>query len=294
MKRAYPEISIAGAVVAVTGAARGIGLATAARFAKKGARVAMADLDGDAVRAAAQTVGKQAMDYQVDAGEPASLQAFVDAVERDIGGIDILVNNAGIMPIGAFLDEPQEVTRSVFDVNVFAHLNVARMVAPGMIARGRGHIVNVTSAAGKIHSPGLASYTAAKHAATAFSRSLREELRPHGVSVTAVLPSATNTQLVDGIPLGVLRLGVITPEVVARRIESTAHSRPPLAGAPIGLTPILATANLIPEWLWLFGRRLVNADLTMGPIDRGVRAEYEARIAANAKRHLDRSQETTS
>ncbi|WP_102144389.1 SDR family NAD(P)-dependent oxidoreductase [Mycobacterium hubeiense] len=283
MTRAYPEIPLTGAVVAVTGAARGIGLATAQRFAKRGARVAIGDLDGAAATDAAGAIGPQARGYQVNVTERDSFEEFVDAAERDLGAVDVLVNNAGIMPIGPFLDEREEVSATTFDVNVFAHMHAARILAPRMIRRGRGHIVNVTSAAGRLHSPGLATYTASKHAALAFSRSLREEIRPHGVSVTAVLPSAVNTQLVDGIPLGFIRFGVIPPSMVARRIVATVRSRPPLAGAPIGMTPLLAAANLVPERLWLLGRRIVNADRTMGPIDRDARAQYDARIDANLR-----------
>ncbi|BBY55234.1 SDR family NAD(P)-dependent oxidoreductase [Mycolicibacillus koreensis] len=282
MSRPYPAIPMAGAVVVVTGGARGIGLSTASRFIARGARVAIGDLDELAAQTAAASLGESARGYQVDVGDTESFRAFLDRVEDDIGPVEILINNAGIMPIGAFLAEPEEVTRATFAVNVFAHMTAARIIAPRMIARGRGHIVNVTSAAGKIHSAGLAGYTAAKHAATAFSRSLREELRPHGVSVSAVLPSAINTQLVDGIPLGVVRIGVLPPSIVARRIESTVRRRPALAGAPHGLVPLLTFANLVPEWLWLAGRRLVNADRTLGPIDRVARAEYDARITANA------------
>lgn len=279
--RTYPEIRLAGAVVAVTGAARGIGLATAQTFAKRGSLVALGDLDGPAVKDAAAAIGPEALGYQVNVTQRNSFAEFVDAVEDEFGPVDVLVNNAGIMPIGPFLNERDEVTATTFGVNVFAHMHAARVVAPRMIDRGRGHIINVTSAASRLHSPGLAGYTASKHAALAFSRSLREEIRPHGVSVTAVLPSAVNTQLVDGIPLGLVRFGVISAAMVARRIVATVRSRPPLAGVPFGLTPLLAAANLVPERLWLLGRRLVNADRTMGPIDRDARAEYDARIEAN-------------
>lgn len=283
MTGTYPAIPLTGAVVAVTGAARGIGLATARLFAKRGAVVALGDLDEAAAESAARAIGSRARGYRVNVTDGDSYQRFVDAVERDLGPVEVLVNNAGIMPIGPFLDESEETTAATFGVNVFAHMHAARIVAPQMIGRGRGHIVNVTSAASRVHSPGLASYTAAKHAALAFSRSLREEIRPSGVSVTAVLPSAVNTQLVDGIPLGAIRLGVIPPSMVARRIVSTVRTRPPLAGAPAGMTPLLTLTNLIPERLWLWGRRIVNADRTMGPIDRDARAEYDARIAANIR-----------
>lgn len=280
----YPEIPLAGAVVVVTGAARGIGLATATRFAHHGATVAIGDLDGDAARTAAAALGRGSRGYPVNVTSPAEFRTFLDSVEDELGAVDILVNNAGIMPIGPFLDESEDVTRAVFEVNALSHTYAARIIAPRMIARGRGHIVNVTSAAGKLHSPGLASYTAAKHAATAFSRSLREELRGHGVSVTAVLPSAMNTQLTDGIPLGILRIGVLPPSVVARRVVATVRTRPPLAGAPLGMTPLLTLSNLVPERIWLAGRRIFGADLTMGPIDQKARAEYNGRIAANAER----------
>jgi NAD(P)-dependent dehydrogenase (short-subunit alcohol dehydrogenase family) len=276
-------IEIGDAVVAVTGGARGIGRATAKAFHARGARVAIGDLHGDAAQEAARALGDRAWGFGLDAGDRDSYAAFVAAVEEHIGPIDVLVNNAGIMPVGPMLDEPDDVSHAQMNVNFWAHYHAFKLVAPGMVKRGRGHIVNVTSGAGKVHTAGLAVYCATKHAATALSRSVREELGGTGVTVTAVLPVAVNTQLTDGIPLhllpfGIERVFVLEPESVADAIVGTLKRRPALAGVPRALVPILDIAQLVPERAWLVAKRLTNANITMGPIDREARREYDSRI----------------
>jgi short-subunit dehydrogenase len=128
-------------------------------------------------------------------------------------------------------------------------------------------------------------YCATKHAANALSRGAREELDGTGVSVTAVMPAAVNTQLTDGIPFDFLPFGlernfILKPESVADTIVGTLNGRPALAGAPRGLVLALDFAQLVPEPIWMLARRLTNADRTMGPIDRSARREYDARIEA--------------
>jgi NAD(P)-dependent dehydrogenase (short-subunit alcohol dehydrogenase family) len=273
------------AVVAVTGGARGIGFATAKAFAGRGARVAIGDLQADAADDAARQLGERGWGFRLDAGDRGSYANFVAAVQEHVGPIDVLVNNAGIMPIGPLLEEPDDVSAAQMRVNFWAHYYGLKLVAPGMVSRGRGHIVNVTSAAGKVHAAGLAVYCATKHAANALSRSAREELAGTGVTVTAVMPAAVNTQLTDGIPFdflpfGLERVFILKPESVAETIVGTLKNRPALAGTPRGLSTALDVLPFIPEPVWMLSRRLFNANRTMGPIDRDARSEYDARIEA--------------
>jgi NAD(P)-dependent dehydrogenase (short-subunit alcohol dehydrogenase family) len=273
------------AIVAVTGGGRGIGLATAKAFAAHGARVAIGDLQLEAAVAAARELGEHAWAFQLDAGDRDSYGAFVASIEEHVGPIDVLVNNAGIMPIGPLLEEPESVSVAQMNVNFWAHYHAIKLVAPGMVQRRRGHIVNVTSAAGRIHAAGLAMYCATKHAANALSRSAREELDGTGVTVTVVMPAAVNTQLTDGIPFDFLPFGleramILEPESVAATIVGTLKGRPALAGTPRGLATALDLIQLIPEPVWMLGRRLTKANRTMGPIDRAARREYDSRIDA--------------
>jgi NAD(P)-dependent dehydrogenase (short-subunit alcohol dehydrogenase family) len=275
----FTPIGISGAVVVVTGGARGIGLETAKQFLASGALVVIGDLvESDAV-AAASAIGAL-RGYQLDAGSRESYEQFVETVERDIGPIDVLVNNAGIMPIGPLLAETEAVAAATLKVNFWALYHSAQVVLPLMIDRRRGHIVNVTSAAARIHAPGLATYVASKHASTGFSRSVREEVLQYGVSVTAVMPSAVQTQLVDGIPINRWeRRGIIAPSRVGRAIVGTLRRRPAAITVPRGLGALLVLADFVPERLWLLGRRLTNADRTMYEIDRLRRREYDSRIS---------------
>ena len=139
--------------VVITGAARGIGEATARRLAAAGHRVALGDLDVDLAERVADdiTAGRSgtAVAAHLDVTSPDSWRAFL-AATADVGPVDVLVNNAGIMPLGSVLKEPDEVTRTIFDVNVFGIINGTKAVAPGMVERGRGHIINVASAVGRV------------------------------------------------------------------------------------------------------------------------------------------------
>ena len=148
----------------------------------------------------------------------------------------------------------------------------------------RGHFINVTSAGGAIHSPGLATYVASKHAATGFARGVREELVGTGVTVSVVMPSAVQTELVSGIPFKRWeRRGIVTPESVAQRAVGTLRRRPAVVGAPRGTVAAVRAYHIVPEWLWLLGRRVVGADRTVQPYDKTARKAYDTRIEVQVR-----------
>ncbi|WP_370249774.1 SDR family oxidoreductase [Nocardioides sp.] len=279
----YGRIDLDGALVAVTGAARGIGLQTATAFAARGARVALGDLDADRAAAAAAELGPQASGHALDVTDRASVDAFLAAAEQHHGRpLDVLVNNAGVMPNGPFLDQRDDVDRLTMDVNVYGVIHGMRAALPGMIERERGHVVNVCSLAGKFPLQGLAVYNASKFAAVGLTAATRLEVERHGVSVSAVLPSAVRTELSSGIDYGVLP--DCDPEDVAAAIVGSVRSRAAEIAVPgyVGAMQVLST--LVPEGMMRIGRRLLRDDAAITGVDPTVRQRYLDRILASDAR----------
>lgn len=182
--------------VAITGGARGIGLATAQALREQGAQVVVGDIDAAACEDVATRLGIPAL--RLDVTDRASFAEFLDRAEEELGGLDVLVNNAGVMPIGALVDESDEVTRRILDINTYGVITGTKLAAQRMVLRGTGHIVNVASMAGEMYSPGLATYCASKFAVVGFTDAIRVELAASGVKVSAVLPTFVNTELTAG------------------------------------------------------------------------------------------------
>ncbi|QIS09239.1 SDR family oxidoreductase [Nocardia arthritidis] len=267
----YPEIDLTGARVLITGAGRGIGAATAELFAAKGSEVVIADVDGAAAEACAAALGAKAVELDVR-----SRGQWDDAV-AGIGSVDILVNNAGVMPAGAFLDEPDVVGQATIDINVWGLIHGMRAVAPGMIERGRGHIVNVASLAGKIPIPGLAVYNASKFAAVGLSAATRLEFAGRGVSVSCVMPSAVRTRLSAGLTLG-HGMPTVDPEDVAAAIVRTCATRKAEVAVPNYLGVIDVAIAATPERAIRLFRKLIDGDRALHPADATVRAKYEKQV----------------
>jgi short-subunit dehydrogenase len=268
-------IQLDGAAVAITGGARGIGLATAKAFAAKGSRVFIGDLDADLAATAAAEIGAHGQALDVRSRE--SFAEFLAAPQALGLPLTVLVNNAGIMPAGRFADEDDAITDAILDINVKGVLIGTKLALPGMLERGTGHIVNVGSYLGKMPAAGLATYCASKHAVVGFSEALRDELAGTGVTVTAVLPSAVRTELTAGVKLGGL-LPTVEPEDIAAAVVATCAHRRAVVAVPAWVRVYEPTAGLVPDRLVAAVRGRLTRDRVLETLDTAARSAYEARV----------------
>jgi NAD(P)-dependent dehydrogenase (short-subunit alcohol dehydrogenase family) len=189
-------VELEGAVVVVTGASSGFGELAALRFARAGSHVVLAARRLKRLEALAERIGSEggsAIAVGCDVTELGQLTALRDRVTEAFGRCDVLVNNAGIRG-GPFITADLEYLDRVIDVNLRAVVRGTKLFLPMMLERGRGHVVNVASLAGRIVPPGAAVYGATKHGVVAFSEALYYELGPRGILVTSVNPGFSPTE----------------------------------------------------------------------------------------------------
>jgi clavulanate-9-aldehyde reductase len=185
-------------VIAVTGASSGIGEATALACARAGAAVALGARRVERIEGLAQQIvaeGGRAIAIRTDVGEEAEASAFVERAHSELGRLDVLVNNAGVMLLGPIEDADTEEWRRMIHTNVFGVLYCSHAALPLMRAQGSGHIVNVSSVAGRVARAGSGVYNLTKFGVGAFSESLRQEGVAMGVRVTTIEPGAVATEL---------------------------------------------------------------------------------------------------
>jgi 3-oxoacyl-[acyl-carrier protein] reductase len=203
-RRTHLSRSIAGQTAIVTGAASGIGRATARLFADEGARVAVLDVNRDGVTALAEeiaAVGGAAAGWCVDVADAASMAGVVDAVRDRFGPIDILVNNAGVGaggPIDA--DDYEAQWNRALRVNLTAQMQLIRLCLPDLVRQGQGRIVNVASTEGIGATRFTGPYAASKHGVVGLTRALGVELGARGVTVNCVCPGPINTGMTAVFP----------------------------------------------------------------------------------------------
>ncbi len=180
----------------VTGAASGIGRATAFELARRGARLSLADIDETGVRSVASALaadGHDARAYDVDMANEDRVANLASRAVRDGGPVDVLVNNAGVAVVAPLLKTSAANWDWVFGVNVLGPIRLTRALLPSMLARGDGDVVMVASLAGLVGAPGMVAYTTTKFALVGFAQALRLEVADAGVGVTVVCPGFVRT-----------------------------------------------------------------------------------------------------
>ena len=193
--------SIAGRVAIVTGAASGMGRATARLFASEGARVAVTDLDLAACEAVAAECSANARAYALDVADKDAISRVVAQIAEDFGGIDILVNNAGVSSFCALDDDAYEdLWHRALSVMLTAHQRMVRSALPWLRQSDAARIVNVASTEGLGATPGDTPYVAAKTGVTGLTRGLAVDLGPEGITVNCVCPGPIRTAMTDKVP----------------------------------------------------------------------------------------------
>jgi NAD(P)-dependent dehydrogenase (short-subunit alcohol dehydrogenase family) len=270
--------SLAGQVVAITGGARGIGRATAAALITQGARVAIGDIEAELAERTAQELGGGTIGLPLDVTDRASFKAFLDEVESRLGPLDVLINNAGIMPIGPFVQESDATATRMIDINLHGVIFGSKLALERFLPRGRGHLVNIASSAGKAGFPGGATYCATKHAVVGLSEAINAEVRDTGIEVSVVMPVVVNTELGSGLP-ETRGFKPVEPEDVANSIVEALQTGRFDVFVPKSIGALFRAQALAPrramEWL----ARTLKGDQVLANPDHAARAAYEERMA---------------
>jgi NAD(P)-dependent dehydrogenase (short-subunit alcohol dehydrogenase family) len=269
--------SLAGQVVAITGGGRGIGRATAAALIGRGARVAIGDIEAPLADRTAAELGAGTVGLPLDVTKRASFAGFLEQVENRLGPLDVLVNNAGIMPIGPFLEETDACAERMVDINLHGVILGSKLALERFVPRGRGHLINIASIAGKAGAAGGATYCATKHAVVGLSEALRQELYRSGVEVSVVMPIGVNTELYSGLPQP---RGFKTPEpedVAGAIVDALQRPRFDVY-VPKSVGAVIRATGLLPRRAQEAVARFFESDQALTSPDRNARAAYDARI----------------
>ncbi len=221
------EKQLEGQVALVTGASRGIGLAIARKLAGMGVRLSISARNEQRLRQAAEEIGRgrTVATVRADVTRPEDIAQLVAKTESSLGPIDILVNNAGIGVFGPVQNASERDWDAVLDTNLKAAFLLSKAVAPGMIQRKSGHIINIASLAGKNAFAGGAIYCASKWGLLGLTQCMAEDLRSHGIRVSAICPGSVNTEF--SLPHGKKDTSkMLQPDDVAHAVETILTQAP--------------------------------------------------------------------
>jgi NAD(P)-dependent dehydrogenase (short-subunit alcohol dehydrogenase family) len=269
--------SLSGRVVAITGGARGIGRATAAALISQGARVALGDIEASLAERTAQELGSGTIGLPLDVTSRASFDQFLTEVETKLGPLDVLINNAGIMPIGPFLEETDATATRMIDINLHGVIFGSKLALERFQRRGRGHLVNIASAAGKAGFSGGATYCATKHAVVGLCEAIRAELRGTGIDISVVMPVVVNTELGSGLPT-TRGFKAVEPEDVANAIVDALQYGRYEVFVPKSMRGMVRLNALMPRAVVEAVGRALKGDQVLANPDHSARAAYEERM----------------
>jgi short-subunit dehydrogenase len=271
--------NIRGRTIAITGAARGIGYATAKALLARGARVVIGDRDVAVLESAVAGLSSlgQVSGHPLDVTDKESFATFLDKARSDgAGHIDVLINNAGVMPVGPFLGQSEQAVRSAIEVNLYGVLTGCRLVLPEMVKRRSGHIVNIASMAGMVAVPGQVVYAGTKFAVVGLSTAMADEFAPQGVEVTVILPTFTNTELIAGTKATGAQKPV-QPEEIAAAIVKALDKPKTHVSVPAPLRFVGAVTSMLgPRGRRWLSKQMGN-DRVFLDFDTRARQDYETR-----------------
>jgi uncharacterized protein len=274
------RLSLENSVVLVTGASGGIGRRLVLDFAARGATVvgcARSEKELQATLAEAHHYRADASVYVCDVRDPHLVHEMVKEILAERGRIDILVNNAGHGTYASFIDQETETIEGIMRTNFLGAVHCIKEVLPRMVERRSGHIVNISSVAGQIGSPNMASYCASKFALNGLSESLYHELRPFGVFVSLVCPGQVATRmplLLEQEAAGV-RLPTalaLTAEDVSGAVIRSIEKRRFAVAIPLWLAWICRLKGLAPNLFQLVSHYALRMRLARSPSEGGRRA----------------------
>jgi short-subunit dehydrogenase len=271
--------NIRGRTIAITGAARGIGHATAKALLARGARVVIGDRDVAVLESAVAGLSSlgQVSGHPLDVTDKESFATFLDKARSDgAGHIDVLINNAGVMPVGPFLGQSEQAVRSAIEVNLYGVLTGCQLVLPEMVKRRSGHIVNIASMAGMVAVPGQVVYAGTKFAVVGLSTAMADEFAPQGVEVTVILPTFTNTELIAGTKATGAQKPV-QPEEIAAAIVKALDKPKTHVSVPAPLRFVGAITSMLgPRGRRWLSKQMGN-DRVFLDFDTRARQDYENR-----------------
>ncbi|WP_151713775.1 SDR family oxidoreductase [Acinetobacter bereziniae] len=277
----FKKQQLKGKVIAITGAARGIGLATAEALIALGAKVSIGDLDLALAEKEAKRIGAKA--FQVDVRDRTSFAQFIDNTIQHYGSLYSLVNNAGIMPMGAFIDEDPALADAQIDINFRGVVIGMQLALPELIKQQQGHIVNIASLAGRFALPGSAIYSGTKFAVIGLTEAVAGEFRDSNIQFTAILPSKVLTELTLGTENAAKTIPAVSPQQVANAVVSALIKPRLFIAVPDYLQTVHGAYGLLPQWLQRVARRVLGDDGILTKLDHSAHSSYAKRIHKLAK-----------